>query len=276
MCQVPTKNHRQGINELSTDEISNAIEQLKAMDIKNINLIGAEPLLRKDIFTIIGIINNLNILSSLTTNGVLLSPSNNELLIQSGVETINISIDSATSLHNEIRGRTIINTISNNIKSLVALRKKNKSKNPKINIHTTLFTDNVSSISEMIHFCEHLEIESWSIQYFSETHESQVNNTKHNGVSVASTRFIPQKSSLRVTENQMDEYQKNINSILKYRGPLQISHRAVTILSESNILAANFPIKKCYWIHSHIIIDPYGNIYPCSNIDQLFYGNFGI
>jgi len=79
---------------LSTEEIFQLLEIASEMGVTKIRLTGGEPLLRKDLVSIIRYANNLDGIESIhvTTNGILLSKFIREFE-ESGVSGLNISLD---------------------------------------------------------------------------------------------------------------------------------------------------------------------------------------
>lgn len=90
--------------ELSTEEWREAIDQLKALGIEEINFTGGEPLLREDVYDLVRYASNLGIISGITTNGFLLDKDRANLLIKNGVNIFTISIDALAEAYDGIRG----------------------------------------------------------------------------------------------------------------------------------------------------------------------------
>jgi len=80
------------------------ITQLKAAGIREINLTGGEPLMRKDIFDIIRHARSLGIAIGMTSNGFMMNEQRVAELIASGVTTISVSMDATNEKFDEIRG----------------------------------------------------------------------------------------------------------------------------------------------------------------------------
>ncbi|MBE9593614.1 MAG: radical SAM protein, partial [Proteobacteria bacterium] len=93
-------------NELSTDRIFSLLGELKKLGTKRLHFSGGEPLLRKDLFEIMIHAKELDMSLVINTNGTLISRRIAEKLVDSGVQEVIISIDSANpEIHDEIRGR---------------------------------------------------------------------------------------------------------------------------------------------------------------------------
>lgn len=88
---------------MSYEEIAAILRVLAPMGVSKVRLTGGEPLVRKDLETLVHMIASIEGIQdiSLTTNGIML-PSKARLLKEAGLTRINISLD---SLHEERYGR---------------------------------------------------------------------------------------------------------------------------------------------------------------------------
>ena len=90
-------------NELSTEEMKDALHQIRDVGIDHLILLGGEPLVRPDIGTIIEEANLLKFRTVLVTNGFLLEEKAKEL-VESGIGIITVSVDGIGKTHDAIRG----------------------------------------------------------------------------------------------------------------------------------------------------------------------------
>ena len=81
---------------LNFEEIFRLSDIFSSLGVKKIRLTGGEPLLRKNIHTLISDLRNIENINdiSMTTNGVLLSEKKAILLKNSGLNRLTISLDS--------------------------------------------------------------------------------------------------------------------------------------------------------------------------------------
>lgn len=100
-CYANSKKLDDEIEELSMEEIFAFINELAAMRVFVIILSGGEPLCREDIFPILKHCTKNSIVTSLSTNGTLLTSEKLEKLIESGLSTIQISIDGLNEISHE-------------------------------------------------------------------------------------------------------------------------------------------------------------------------------
>lgn len=93
-------------NPLSGDEIKAFLRQIKndfPIDRLKLSITGGEPLLRKDFFDIMGYAKGLGYSWGMTSNGTLITPSVAQLLYETGMKTISVSIDGLRETHEWFR-----------------------------------------------------------------------------------------------------------------------------------------------------------------------------
>jgi MoaA/NifB/PqqE/SkfB family radical SAM enzyme len=147
------------INELTTEEMKDALHQLKDVNVKNVIFIGGEPLLRDDIGTLIREASLLQFDSIIVvTNGLLLEKKAEELL-KSGVTHITVSVDGVGHTNDIIRGIP-----GSYEKAIEGIKKIQRLKNNgKISVSVTLLTtillnQNVDEIPKLIEISKNLKI----------------------------------------------------------------------------------------------------------------------
>ncbi len=91
---------------LSTDQVLDIVQSAADAGVIHMYLTGGEPLIRKDIFTILERVHKLNIIPTLFSNSTLINESNVRKLVTFGVQCVNTSLDGDyAELHDEIRGQ---------------------------------------------------------------------------------------------------------------------------------------------------------------------------
>jgi heme d1 biosynthesis radical SAM protein NirJ len=89
--------------ELSTEEVFNVMDDLKAFKVPVLILSGGEPLLRPDIFEISKRSKEMGFYTSLSTNGTLIGPENIQQIAEVGYDYVGISIDGMRHTHDAFR-----------------------------------------------------------------------------------------------------------------------------------------------------------------------------
>ena len=133
--------------EMSTERILSLLGELRECGTKIIAFWGGEPLIHKDIGLIIKTAHSLGMYIYMTTNGYLLTPAIRKMLLDSGINSVSVSLDhTRPGGHDELRGvEGAFARIIDGIKGLVAESRG------KLNIGTNMVVhkDNISEIVPM-------------------------------------------------------------------------------------------------------------------------------
>ena len=94
--------------ELGIKEVKNMVDEAIDMGIKTIYFTGGEALLRPDVFEIIDYASRPGIITTINTNGSLVTEDMAKKIVRSKLRNISFSIDSSTSeFHDSIRGKGV-------------------------------------------------------------------------------------------------------------------------------------------------------------------------
>lgn len=145
-------------NELTTDEIKDAILQLREIGVNNVVFMGGEPLLRNDIGALINEASKNGFQNIIVvTNGLLLKNKAEELLTN-GATHITVSIDGIADTDDKIRG--IPNSFVKAIEGIKTAQKLKKTlgKNVPVTVITTiLLKQNADQIPKLIELSQSLD-----------------------------------------------------------------------------------------------------------------------
>ncbi|WP_027364225.1 putative heme d1 biosynthesis radical SAM protein NirJ1 [Desulfotruncus alcoholivorax] len=94
-----------GKEELTTEEAKNFIDDLASFHVPVILFSGGEPLLRKDFFELAGYAGEKGIRATISTNGTLITPDVANLIKQTQISYVGISLDGIGSNNDNFRGR---------------------------------------------------------------------------------------------------------------------------------------------------------------------------
>ncbi|MHA1195788.1 MAG: radical SAM/SPASM domain-containing protein [Promethearchaeota archaeon] len=99
------KHVRRGLEELSTEEAKRVIDESQKLGVTIIAFTGGEPLLRDDIFELIAHVDKKKAMPIMFTNGQFLSEENAQKLVDAGLYSLFVSIDSPVpEEHDKLRG----------------------------------------------------------------------------------------------------------------------------------------------------------------------------
>lgn len=91
-------------SDLSTADALRVLDDLAGTGVKVVIFSGGEPLLRQDVFTLIGHAQKLGIAPQLSTNGVLIDAEVARRLAELGVKYVGVSIDGQEAWNDRYRG----------------------------------------------------------------------------------------------------------------------------------------------------------------------------
>ena len=100
----PRSIHRRP-DELSTAEALRLVEELAAIGVGEVVLIGGEAYLRDDFILVIRAIREAGMACAMTTGAYNLSQARAEAMVEAGVQSVSVSIDGLAPAHDAVRGR---------------------------------------------------------------------------------------------------------------------------------------------------------------------------
>lgn len=103
-CYTDSANRRYA-DELSTDEGLRLIDDLAAFGIPSLLFSGGEPLMRRDLFTLIERASARDIRPVISTNGTLIDRDAARAIKDSGIVYVGISLDGMEDVNDEFRGQ---------------------------------------------------------------------------------------------------------------------------------------------------------------------------
>ncbi len=273
-CGVWKKGFKDIEKELTLPEIFQIIDQIKEFGVERISLLGSEPFMKENIEDIFRYIKKTGLKCFITSNGVLMTPENIRAMIQAEVDRINISIDGVGERHDKIRGVPgTFDKARANVRLLVEEREESGKKKPEITLHSTLSRLNIDQIEPVKKLKDDWRVDHVTFQYMVETPKEKVEETQFNGIRAASHRLSAWNDSLLFRKEEVGHLRQTIRRMRERGEKLDFAMRSLDRWSDENLLTGQVPIKRCYATHNHLLINPFGDLIPCSNIDDLPFGN---
>lgn len=265
-------------SELSTEEVFNLVDQL-ARHRPEFYLGGAEPLLRRDFFTIVEYIKSKNLAVHFTTNGTLLNGENIEALVSFGTDGITFSVDGHETLHDQIRGDGNFNVVMSAIRNISEYKKTTGYVKPFITANLGITRAMAGNLKKTLHAVREATgdgVDSYTIHhlwYITEeemtSHKSEVERLLGVKAPGSSSHFIPgsQVSNPDVLSKEL------------FRLSDERTVGSFPYLSTCDL--ANFysqgpeTRKRCIASFSGVVIKPNGDVRFCPDewIDDYVLGN---
>lgn len=135
--------------ELSLGEIRKIFRDLYSFGVIRAVISGGEPLLRKDIFDILGMLSSMGVKPILNTNGILLNGNNIRELLKIPNISIIVSLDTLQRrVYKSLRRVDGLNLVVKNLKSF-----KKIAPHMPLRVHMVVTRENYREVDKLISFC---------------------------------------------------------------------------------------------------------------------------
>ncbi len=256
MCDIWKKNRniskKNQNKELSTEEVLDVIRDVSDMGCKIFSISGGEPLLRKDICTIIKEIKNLGGYAVLDTNGTLINAKRAKELAHAGLDKAAISLDSSISdKHDQIRGKK---GVFQDVKNAVGLLKKEKIS---VSFNVCVMKSNADEMVSMVKLCKQLGVKDLRfipiLKGFHYNDPKSFNNDEHEW-----------------SENRLKNFRQQIKLAEEYAGKNNISIGSKQYVNGMiGFFNGRQKIPECYAGYLYALVDSGGYVLPCTNLKTL-------
>lgn len=239
-----------GYNDPTTEQLKTLLKELKDAGTRRITITGGEPLIRKDILEIVKYANELGLMVSLTTNGLLIK-KNKEILPY--LDQLTISIDDNKEAHEKYRGKGVWDKLIENI----AFAKEN---NAKVQLQCTITDLTDYKLESLFNIAEKYDcIVNIEIVAPVYTEERNYNIREEE---------ISEENLKKLLEYQIKNYNHRLvisKKVMKYllKWP---DHKKYRYFKDD--LPKNFRIIKCKAGYYSGIIDTDGYLFPCCRVGK--------
>ena len=248
------------VGELEKDEILNIINQLPRGS--NVTFTGGETFLKSGIDEILSqTAARHNV--TLASNGALIGKYA-ELLVESGVQALGISLDGPPEIHDDIRNQQgLFNKLLKNIGRLNDAKNSQNSRLPFVNFNAVILNANYFALSETVKYAKKMKADSCSFQIFDFS-------LARSGLSLGDSLNYDETPINRVEMIDPIALKEALLQLLQEGQRQQVK---ISFLPASNIdeivrfYQRQFnPYKwQCSLPWATMRISPYGDVYPCLN-----------
>lgn len=253
-CYIWQKHEKIGLYEVTSISKANHIIRKFIMFCREINMnpyisiTGGDPLLHKDIWSILSLLKDNGIKFTILGNPYHLSEKTAKMLRNFGCVSYQMSLDGLKTIHDSIRGRqgsfeetvSKIHTLNeNNIKSMIM---------------TTVSLLNIKDIPKVVEVCVNNGVKNFAFSRYCPTH----GDTQYN---------IPPQTYRIFLSKMWDVYKKYLNEGTNFALK---DHLWVPFLYENNLYALSdhkepkdIVLDGCNCGISHMTLLPNGEVYAC-------------
>jgi radical SAM protein with 4Fe4S-binding SPASM domain len=235
------------------------LHEIADMGVFRMVFTGGEPLLREDLFRMIELSHHLEMLTFLETNGSLINEENAKRLVKAGLQFINISINRwRAPLYDRFSGhKGLFNKV---IKAFTLLQEYPIERA----VFTTINKMNIEEIPKIIDLAAHLGAQRIAFVHISPA-----------GRAVSSHSLYPSPqeyiSVLTEIEKKEREYP---DLVIKYPNlPAYYFEKSIGLEAYNRIKTEEGYIERCTAGITSVVIDPAGNIKPCTVTSHHLLGN---
>lgn len=238
-------------SELTTNEWEEVYSSAKKLGTLITSISGGEPLLRKDLETIIEFATKRGISVHLCTNGTLIDKERAKNLEKAGTKTISFSLDShIEEIHDSIRGKGQFRKTLDGIENI-----KTYSPTIRISINAVLCKKNFSGIHKLVQFAK--EVGAIQIK-FAPIHTNLLHKFKNKS----------DWNEFYFCENDLEKLNQEIKKIYSECKRVKMLTTSYTFY---NGIVRNFTMGNkfsCYAGYLDCIITPDGRVGACCDIES--------
>ncbi len=249
MCDLPKPSLYQarGDREASTDELKTIIDDMAKIGVAGLSLAGGEPTVRHDCFELLAHGRRRGLFVHLNTNGynLLARPARIDELLASGVDSMNFSLDGATAeTHNRLRNAVLgFERIEKATEQILARRRRGR---PAVSYTFVLGPDNCQEVPAFVELA------------------------RRRGVNAVS--FNPLTACYADAQATSPEKLRAMDDTVSWLRAEKARAPDPEFIDNSDGYLALFPSAfraipsplRCYVGYHNIVVDTYGNVFPCT------------
>ena len=258
--------------EIKTSELIYFLnEMLTKYPIKTVRFVGGEPLVRCDLEAIISEISS-KVFTEIVTNGTLITKKRAKKLIESRVNLISFSIDGSEKTHDFFRGEGSFKRSLSGLENIYNAKKEAESNNPTIQIRPCISKANLNEIDTIQEIAKRYETEVYLglfLMDMTNTPKDFINETE-----ITSARANDILKLALNNKEKNDFLQKYFSVNKNTKSLLYQNKQKLKILVKreiTNQIKENY--YDCNRVRKYMIIDPWGDVFPCEFLYEYKYGN---
>ena len=256
-CKICEVWKQQFESELTTDQVKSLLDQAIGMGVKTVYFTGGEALLRPDILELVNYAARPGIITTVNTNGSLITEELAEKIVLSKISNLTFSIDSATpEVHNAIRGKGVFEKATRGIELINGFRKKfhrtDREENPQdrlyIGMVSVIMKNNIDKLLQLVDLAKNLGCCYLAFQPLI-----------YNGSLLENYDF---KSEFLVDENDIYKLENSFRELSSIKQKMLSEGFHLDFMPEKTIqhFKRGRKVNTCFAGFSRIFVNPQGDI----------------
>ncbi|MBX7194892.1 MAG: radical SAM protein [Sandaracinaceae bacterium] len=145
-------------DELTTEQCLDLVDQMAALDVREVSIIGGEAYLRDDWVDIIRRIRERGMMALMTTGGRGLTPERCKAAAEAGLQSVSVSIDGDEATHDRLRG------VEGSYRAALAAIANLRAAGIKVSVNTQINRLSMPFLGDVLELMGALKCHSWQIQ----------------------------------------------------------------------------------------------------------------
>lgn len=260
-------------DELPLADWMRVVDELAEVGVDQISVNGGEPTIVQGFWDLVRHIKSKGISVCVYTNALSMSKYVNEF--GTLVDTVNLSVDAADERHDKIRGLPgALDLTLKGAEAIIRYRQEHGNQaTPVVNMHATLSRSNIDGICDIVKLGDEMGVDVVSFQYISCCSQAQVDNSKLDGICVASDRFTCEdQESLLLDDEGVRVFREQVAKLPTTKRSL-VMMEPTKHLSDGSLKTGKFPVKRCAPMMNRLVIRPNGDTSVCAHITGYSLGN---
>lgn len=252
MCNLKKRGNKS--NELSIEEWHKVIDDMVVLGVSGIGISGGEPLLSKNTIPLVKYITQKKLPVHISTNGFLINDTIVEQLINAGLGSIAISIDSANpDINDKLRGiKNAFVKALEGVKTVARVRARIKNSNLRLTVASVISRESISHCFDLIALISQAGADTIS---FLPVMTSGIVTDKQERIN----KLIFKEKDC--THIDVDKFIKNLIVLKKNK---KVIDNSVGFLNALKSYFQNKPFPAtCFAGYAVCVVDADGNVFPC-------------
>jgi radical SAM protein with 4Fe4S-binding SPASM domain len=213
--------------------------------------------------------NQVGVEATIITNGALVKEDLAREILDVRTPRLVFSVDGVGEAHDRVRAVPgAFDRTQNGMRLIIAERRRRGLKTPVVEIQSTISRLNFDQVNALVRFKEEIGADALVFNYLSEIPEKRLEATRLNGEPLCSRRWAPTTDSLLLTAAEIAPFRQALE-----RAPADKQIRLMKALGDGAYTKCLYPTRRCYFMRNVMIINPFGEAYPCPHIDAYITGN---